>query len=343
MQASNVNGPCFNYDAVVKAALPVFTTPQVSEQLLFCEALPFTLSIPMLTKLPQGCQGTEPCSARGQRLHTIHDEGPAITEIPHGGTSDEFPKVIVSESSNAKAVYAFERYAPKSTILLTVVQPGGSVGYLAMSETLSGNDATGLYPTTTLTRGQAIQKQVQWGIIKSASPLDECILMYYDSTLAKALPLVQLYSWGNTMYLSRGAVTGGSTGTFGVFHGVTPNIKSFPTLNPDLIVYDPTTLMQQPRVLPTFSANQLDNGASNMQWLLKALPLNSLSAHVYSTTYCENKTSAPASCAFISSLVTTPKKGGLSQQDAIIIGASCGGAVIIALVIAIGVSLWKKP
>ena len=299
MQASVITGPCFSYDAVVSAALPLITSSGTA--LAFCQNVPFTAAIPLVKAAGSGCDGASLCWSSSQRLETAVDEGPALTELTIGnGVS--MPKMIVSEQSTAKAVYAFERFVPQpedgygaltphaALILVTVVQPGGDVGYLTMSPTATGSADTPVYATAIVTKQQAVTSHAMWGVV-GASDTTDAILMYYDDAIAsksggKALPLVQLFSWGSDMYLSRGDVTKGSTGTFGAFHGVTTAMSKFMTLNPDLILYDPATMKQLPLTLPQLSTTDPDNGASNMRWSLTALPLTDYSAHVYMSTYC---------------------------------------------------------
>lgn len=336
IQATDISGPCFNYDSVVASNVPCINSSQVPAPLLFCEGIPFNISSPLVSTLGPGCDGKNPCWALGQRLQGIHEEGPLLTELTTGN-NPLHPKIIVGAQSPSKAVYYFEKYEPvpadgykvSSVILLAVVQPGDSVGYIAMHTTPAGDPATAIFPTTILTKAEAVAANVMWGVIGAGTNNNNIILMYYDNILGQALPLVQMFSWGQTMYLSRGLPTNGSTGTFGAFHGVTTS-QAFPGLTASLVSYSPTTLMQTPNTLPLFSTQNQDNGAFNIQWTLKALPISNVSAHIYVATYCSSaetsgcKNGAPAcsiwqsdapqrsTCAALTSLY--PDERGFAMQ-----------------------------
>lgn len=313
--ATDISGPCFSYEKVVAAALPIMNTPQSPAPLYFCRAMPFNIGIPLVKALGPGCDGKNLCWASGQQVDHSLPEGPYLTEWTLGGASDRFPTHIVPDTSAYKAVYAFQQYQPspadgytwmnpkEAIILIYAVQPNGSSGYLVIDPEVTGDSVTPLYATKLVTLDEAIKANVQWGVIgrnvQDLGAANTCILMYYDKVLCglekRALPLMQAFSWQNGLYFSRGTAATGSSGTYAAFHGVTKtqysDFSPSVTFTNDNFQYDPTTLIAINSYLPQFDATNPDNGALNFSWSLELLPISSLSANVYSETYCEGLTS----------------------------------------------------
>ena len=278
---TDLSGPCFDYDAVVAAQLPLFAASAFPSPLLFCKSLPFYMEVPLIRAVGPGCNGVSACWASSQFLGFTEAEGPLLTELNNR---------IVGTASPSAAVYAFERQSgvdaqSVSAILLTVLQPGGSVGYVTMSPAAlpALTNAGQFYATQVVTAAAARDAGVKWGVL-GVPGTPNCVLMYSDAHVDTA-PLTQMFTWGNTLYFSSGSVSQGSTGTHTAYHGVTTIANpGVPTAN---ILYSPA-LTILPGQIPPFSASDIDSGVLNVQWTLKALPLSALSARVYMDTYCSS-------------------------------------------------------
>ena len=292
-KGSDLKGPCFNYESVVSSRLPIFKSKQFSSPLLFCESMPFTIEIPIINAVGPGCDGGSPCWASSQFSGFVEPEGPALSELVTDPVTQG--KRIVGKKSPTCAVYAFERYVPalgdgypvpvgSAIILIRVTQPGGASGYLHMQSGLGDSSAfPSFHPSATFTKLEAVSSKVMWGVIGRAD--GNCMLMYSDSTLTSALPMIQMFNWGNELYFSRGTTQSSSTGTHAAHHGVTTT--SYASIPVSSIVYSGGTMTLVPDLLPEFDANNLETGAANIQWTLNALPMSELSASVYTGTYCE--------------------------------------------------------
>ena len=378
-QGKDVTGPCFNYDAVVAAKLAVFNTPDFSSPLYFCHSLPFTMAIPIVNSIGPGCDSVHPCWAISQFTGAMEPEGPLLTELATnqvtGGTQ------IVGSKSAARAVYAFERYVTQAddaypvavgtaVTLLRVTQPqGGSVGYLRMSAAIQKTGFPGFYPAEIVSKLDAIASKTMWGIIGraaaatnapdagSAAASVKCMLMYSDSNFVTGLPMLQMFSWGNSLYFSRGDAGASASGTHTALHGVTST--AYPAIPVKNIVYDALTMMLLPNLLPEFDAKAPDTGAANLQWSLHALKLSALSATAYAGEYCYTSCSGPTPklggsgvCAKLNTLFpsvagdsgTCGVQGGdTGLQNTLAVVSLCAGAVeFIAIAVVLGALFIQK-
>ena len=297
-KGSDVTSPCFNYDSVVSARLPIFNSTQFASQLLFCHSMPFTIEIPIVTAVGPGCDSVNPCWVSSQFASGAEAEGPGLTEL----VSDPVTKgkLIVSLKSPSRAVYAFEKYVtaaadgypvPVGTpiILIRVTQPGGDTGYLHMhthaASEVGASSLDGFFPTETISKIDAVAAKIMWGVIGRPAPSTNCMLMYFDANLTSgALPMLQMFNWGNVLYFSRGKTTSDTSGTHTAFHGVTTN--AYPSIPVKKIVYFARTMTLLSNFLPEFEPTDLETGAANIQWALHALPMSELAASVYADAYC---------------------------------------------------------
>lgn len=314
---TDTKSPCFNFDAVVAAQLPLFQTTDAP--LMFCGSLPFHLEAPLIAKVGSGCDGKTACWSRSQFMTSVEDEGPWLTELPDG-------RIVRQDSPNA-AVYTFHRQVGLTGISLQVVQTGGVSGFVTISSTgvpdLTNTGA--FYSTQVVTAAEAAAVKATWGVIGVPGSTN-CVLMYSDINLSTALPLTQMFHWGNTLYFSSGSADQGSTGTHAAMHGVSTIAN--PSLTVKTLTYTSTNMMLIPNQLRPFDGTNLDSGTLNVQWTLKPLPLTQLTAHVYMDTYCSN-----AVCSGANAVLVTPSPScvALTAQFPQLLTAkatqlTCGGA-----------------
>jgi hypothetical protein len=289
---TDATSPCFNFDAVVAAQLPLFQCASMSTPLLFCSSLPFYVESPLIATVGTGCNGKSACWASSQFLKGVEEEGPWLTELPDGR--------IVGVNSPTAAVYTFQRQEGSAAILLQVVQPGGVSGYVTISPTAVPDltNTGSFYVTQVVTAAEALAAKAQWGVL-GVPGSSNCLLLYTDATFPAALPLTQMFNWGNTLYFSSGSVSQGSTGTHAAVHGVTTIAN--PSLSANTLTYLSTDMTLLSNQLPAFTASDLDTGTLNVQWTLKALLLTQLAAHAYTDTYCSN-----AVCSGARAVLVTP-------------------------------------
>ncbi len=296
--ATNSKSPCFQFERVQAAHLPILVSPEFPTPLLFAEHVPFYINIPLVQAVGSGCDGTGSCWSKAQQEHTLVPEGPALTEVLTGGGSTQ----IVTTASTNKAVYWFESYSPVATdgydavgsIILIGATQGSSTGYLQIhsSQSVENNVAQApFYAAEIVPKTTIIANKSQWGVVGRGGNNANCMLMYTDVTLAGvSVPLLQVFGWNDRLYFGNG----GQSGTYGAYHGVTSAttyaafmpVGETPAIANANIRYVDTTMTMLPGALPDMDTTATDNGAANLQWSLVALPLTTVSASAYLLTAC---------------------------------------------------------
>ena len=375
-QGTDVTSPCFHYDAVVAARLAVFNYPEFSTPLLFCHSMPFTMQIPIINAIGPGCDSVNPCWASSQFAGAVEPEGPSLTELATNALTGSTQ--IVGEKSAVRAVYAFERYVTKeedgypvaagtAVILLRATQPQvGTTGYIRMSSNTPTTGFAGFHAAEVVSKVDAIASKVMWGVIgrppvSNAQPkaAAKCMLMYADATFTAAAPMVQMFSWGNTLYFSRGQAAADASGTHAALHGVTTT--HYPSISFKKIVYSAKTMTLLPSLLPEFDPTALETGAANIQWSLHALRVSEMAATVYSDAYCSTVCSGPGAprlsggnaCVWLHRFFPNVAAfngacgapGGDTRLQKTLVMVSLGVGVIefLAIIVALGLFLKGKP